>query len=156
MVSKSNPRTTDAPTGVNPVTNVEQSLLVVGILKALPLTTGPCGNNCRATNRPSAPLSADSAVLQKQNTIGGMDGIARQPAFSHVGIPLLDCGPPNRSSAVCMCRLAIPPAMIRITRLRPSSMLKHGIKFSFVRYPTCASCRKLHRQTWQSSMLARE
>ena len=34
----------------------------------------------------------------------------------------LPCGPPKRSSAVCMCRLARIAAMILITRLRPSSI----------------------------------
>jgi len=34
----------------------------------------------------------------------------------------LPCGVPNRSSAVCMCRLARIAAMIPITRFRPSSI----------------------------------
>ena len=34
----------------------------------------------------------------------------------------LPCGPPNKSSAVCMWRLARIAAMIPITRLRPSSI----------------------------------
>src|ERR1017187_3449958 len=34
----------------------------------------------------------------------------------------LPCGPPNKSSAVCMCRLVKIAAMIPITRLRPSSI----------------------------------
>jgi len=33
----------------------------------------------------------------------------------------LPCGPPKRSSAVCMCRLARIAAIMPITRLRPSS-----------------------------------
>ena len=39
----------------------------------------------------------------------------------------LPCGVPNRSSAVCMCRLARIAAMIPITRFRPSSMGGHQI-----------------------------
>src|SRR5882724_1267692 len=34
----------------------------------------------------------------------------------------LPCGPPNRSSAVCMCRLARIEAITPMTRLRPSSI----------------------------------
>ena len=40
----------------------------------------------------------------------------------------LPCGVPNRSSAVCMCRLARMAAITPITRLRPSSI---GASYTF-------------------------
>src|ERR1017187_1619724 len=42
-------------------------------------------------------------------------------AVINLSVRGLPCGPPNRSSAVCICRLARIAAMIPMTRLRPSS-----------------------------------
>ncbi len=54
----------------------------------------------------------------------------------------LPCGVPNRSSAVCMCRLARIAAMIPITRFRPSSMGWHQ---TVMRVEPHATLRKVDR-----------
>jgi len=60
----------------------------------------------------------------------------------------LPCGPPNRSSAVRMCRLARIEAMTPMTRLRPSSIRASYIVSCFLRHnnrgivPTCRQNRR--------------
>src|SRR5580658_10259423 len=51
----------------------------------------------------------------------------------------LPCGPPNKSSAVCMCRLARIAAMIPMTRLRPSSMDEDCTPFAVCSPSHCAT-----------------
>src|SRR3984957_1354879 len=56
--------------------------------------------------------------------------------LSERGLP---CGPPNRSSAVCMCRLAKIAAIIPITRLRLSSIAVALAPFAFDSPSICAT-----------------